>query len=800
MSSSSTRSLAFAILVAAATGLTACGGGSSSSSSGGGGGAASSLEIASQVSVVDTTSGGGTRALNIGLNALKAINPNSLPSGSDYNTDQTKVYVEERSAGAFDIVNEILCSLEQSKYGDMLNSGDYKAQIDKAQCSTSKDDASAAGQSSQNQSSGSSQPDYEFWTLNSSRADASSPHIVKAWIHEEASEHEPEKVIFAKLTITEAVSANNPYGLFTLYFKAHPVIGGVADTSRTMMRGYLKSEEDVNGKVLLKFIADGGFDQNGDGTNDMSFTEKVTLDRAGDGSTGGGTTSVADNGPWGSSSESYTFAFNQNNFLRRDASANETCLNRSAYDETAWRYGMYDTAGARVTRNSGFPLKYTSGATDYHGWIGYWGLWFPDSVTIPNGATVHKMDYSNGQTTSTPYTVLKAGGKLKKHTKKTMTLDEIKGIPLQMFDNNSGTEFRIEWNGTYFMKTGTMNRTTWLWEDLTPQVALDLGALNMTELNMWSQSLGGNVQVKLEGCTWNSGSFSCSANGSTPVIFYLENLVYPTDTIPSTLVCLDNCPDPAAMATSNAYFDTNAYQNQNVAPTDPSLQYKSYTFDTTTMLLKSGTTPVVQSAANINYQWGVNSGPLFEPTNANLNALACSWNTSYTCAWQARSNLDTFYTWETGVNNWNQFTAVSSGGTYLAFEQPLSVKYTRTAGGVTSTYFLQYAGFGELQGIPGKCVDRDSGVDTACGPDTRWIPEFSIPAGTNVIDGSNNTTEYIIKPLEMEQRMQSVAASNCSALTLTSYTLPDLSGYTDPNIGAEPTVTDAPAVIGGVLQ
>lgn len=795
----SKRSLALAILVSAAAGLTGCGGGGSAGSSGGG--AAASLEIASKVSVVDTAPSGGAsvRALNFGA---KAINPASLPTNSDYNKDETRVFVEERSAGAFDIVNEILCSLAQSRYGDMLNAGNYRAQIDMAQCSSGNDDASSAGQSSQNQSSGSSQPDYEYWTLNSSRADDSSPHIVKAWVHEEGHEDEPEKVIYAKLTITEAVSSSNPYGIFTLYFKAHPVVDGTADTSVTMMRGYLKSERDSNGKVLLKFIADGGFDANNDGTNDMSFSEKVTLDRSADGASGGGTTDVSDTGPWGSSSESYTFAFNNTHFLRRDSSSNETCLNRAAYDETAWRYGLYNSSGSRVTRNSGFPIKYTSGGKDYHGWIGYWGLWLPESVSIPNGATVYKMNYSSGQSSSTPYTVLRAGGKLKKHTRKALTLDEIKGVPLQMFDNTAGTEFRVEWTGSAFMKTGTMNRTTWLWEDLSPQQAVDLGALNMTELNMWSQSLGGNVQVKLDGCSWNNmtGKFSCSAASTTGVVIYLENLVYPTDTVPSTLACLDNCPDPAALTGTNPYFDTGSYHNQNVPPTDPSLQYKSYTFNPSTMTLSSSGSPVVLSSANASYQWGINTGPLFEPTSANLSQLACSWDANYTCAWQARSNLDTFYTWETGVNNWNRFTGLSSGGAFLSFQQPLSIKYARSAGGATSTYMLQYAGFGELQGIPGKCVDRDSGADANCGPDTRWIPQFTIPEGTTVLDGSDNATEYIVKPLEKEQRMQSVALSNCSGLTLTPYALPDLSGYVDPNIGPEPTVTDAPAVIGGVLQ
>ena len=46
-----------------------------------------------------------------------------------------------------------------------------------------------------------------------------------------------------------------------------------------------------------------------------------------------------------------------------------------------------------------------------------------------------------------------------------------------------------------------------------------------------------------------------------------------------------------------------------------------------------------------------------------------------------------------------------------------------------------------------------------------------------------------------------VDASNCSALSVTAYALPDLgTEWTDPAIGTEPVVTIAPAVIGGVVQ
>lgn len=774
--------------------------GNSGSNSAGG---ATGLAVAEKVSVVDTSSSSGAsmRGMRIGL---KAISSSSLPANSDYNNDDTTTYVEERSAEAFDIINEILCSFAQTGYTSMMNLGDYKAQIDLSQCSSSNDSASGAGQSSQNQSSGSNQPDYETWTVNSARADAASPHIVKLWIHEQSNGTEPEKLIEAKLTITEAVSATNPYGLFTLNFLSHPASGGNANTSQEMFKGFLKTELDsTTGQVLLKFIVDGGFDTDGNSVNDMTFVQRVTLNRAADGSTGTGSISDYSTGSFGTTSESYNIAFNLSNFRRVDASNTEVCLSRTTFDETAWRYGLYDSAGARVTRNSGFPVKYTSGGTDYYGWIGYWGLWFPNNVTPGNGDTLNKLTYSSTGTTETPYTLFKSSGKLIRHTRKTATLGEIKSIPLQWHDQGTNTEYQVEWNGTNFVKTASLNQSTWLWQNISPQTTLDLTALDWTELNFWSNALGGSVQVKLGSCSYDNGTqkFSCSASDATSLIYYLEDMVYPTETIPATLACFESCPDPANLTAANPFFDTSAYQFQNLQPSDPSLQYAAYTFDSTNMVLKSSGTSVVQSAANSAYSWGIRSGPLFELTSANLSALACDYNSNQTCAWQARSNLTTFYSWETGLNDWNKFTALTSGGTYLTFDPPLPVKYTHTwSGGTTSTFYLEYGGFGELWGIPGKCVDQDTGADTACGPSTRWIPEFSIAEGANMINGVNNTTEYIVKPLEKEQRMSSVAASNCSGLSLSSYTLPVITDFTDPDLEAEPAVSGAPAVIGGVLQ
>jgi hypothetical protein len=200
------------------------------------------------------------------------------------------------------------------------------------------------------------------------------------------------------------------------------------------------------------------------------------------------------------------------------------------------------------------------------------------------------------------------------------------------------------------------------------------------------------------------------------------------------------------------------------------------------------------------------SGPLFENTAENLDLLKCDWDNN-TCSWQARSNLPVYYTWETGSNNWNRLVALRSGGTFLSFDPPLQLGYTHAAAGkyLNAKFYLEYGGFGDLHGIPGKCVDMDTGADADCsqggpGSPIRWVPEFTIPDGSSATDALS--ASYYIKALEKEQRMRAVAASECSSLPVTSYAtqLPGLSDWSDPGIGAEPAVAGAPAVIGGVLQ
>ena len=781
--------------------------------SGGGGGSsavtpapsaeADALVVAEKVSVVDATT---TAPSSNRVSRLFRIfrDADALPATSDYKKDVTNTYVEERSTEGFNTVNEILCMVGQTKYDTMLNRGAYKAQIDSNQCSSSKSDASAAGQSSQNQSSSSSMPRYEMWTVESSRADNDSPQIVKVWIHEDADEYEPAKVIFAKMEITEGKSDTNPYGIFTIHFRGGPA----ADLSQTMFKGTLKSERDADtGKVLLRFIENG---THGPSTESSA----VTLDRAIDGTSGAGSLLMSRTEDQGGTpverGGSFNISYNSAKFLRKDKNTSaEICLSRTSFNESAWRYGVYESDGARVARNSGFPIQ-KGGA---YGWVGYWGLWLPTGVTVNNGDTVNKHDYSTN--TDTPYTVLKAGGKLKKHTRQTMALGDIKNIPLNWGvceGMGSCSNFQVVWSGTSFQTIAQQDTSNYTWTSITP-TPLDLSALNWGELNFYSQSLGGQVRVKLNTdpastdphCLYDSGRYDCSAAGivtnSTPLVFYAEDILYPTDSIPATFACFDNCPNAGAAGvdTTNPFFTPD--------PTTP----RNYTFDTTTMLLKYEGNAVVQNAAIPSQSWGVMTGAMFEPTTANLDLLKCDWDPSQTCGWKAWSELPVFYTWETGLNDWNKFTVLQdAGGTVLKFDPPLQITYIHSQTDSSapdykyngSKFFLEYAGFGNLQGIPGKCVNMDTGLETDCssGGDNsiQWVAAFTIPNGATASDGTNT---YYIKALEKSQRMKQDPAG-CSALSasLVSYTLPTIADWVDPNIGDEPSVTTPPAVIGGILQ
>lgn len=748
------------------------------------------LKVAAKVTVVDAKQPTAATATALVLKAADIQ--------TDFQKDATQVYVDESSAKAFDTVNNILCMIAQSRYDQMLNKGVYAALIDENLCN------GGGGQATQAQQAQSSAPSYKNWTVNSSRTDDGSPQSVKAWIHETQGQDNTPVLISANLQITEASSATNPYGIFSMNFIGNPITAGGVDTSTTLMKGTLSAVRDQTGKVFLKFIEN---DQSAEGQG----SKAATLFKLTDG-TGGG--SIQQTGTEGTGSSN--FAFNDN-FFHRVSDSDDACLNRNAFDQSSSSYGLYDTAGARVNVNSGFPIKIGSNTTAAYGWVGYWGLWLPNNVTVSNGDAVYRQSF-NGTPDTTPYTILKAGGKLMKHQRYTTTLGAIKNIPLSMWLNsgpNGQGNYNVQWNGSAFVITGwmPMNSGNGSWQNLPSPSNLDLSSLQMSELNFWSDGLGqGMITLACTASAPVPGQppvFSCgSASDANQVIYYSQDIVYPGDAAPSTFACLENCPDATKLSQAQP-MKQDVQGMQNVPPTKAA--FDTYTFDASRMVLKDGTNDVIATQTAV--QGGVMSGPLFDPTDPNnITALACDWNATQTCGWQAGSRLNLFYTWQTGSDSWNQLTLLKSAdGSALRFDPPLYVHYTHTQTDTTQSdaryngvqFRLEYDGFGQLQGIPATCISRSTGAVIDCsqsGSDTSWVSDFTINAGETVTAETGGAT-YMVKPLEIDEHMKTSAAANCTSLPATAtYQLPSIGDWTNPNIGSEPSVTAPPAVIGGVLQ
>jgi len=819
--------------------FTACGGG------GGGGGVilggannhGSALVVTSNVSVVSAQTSTDASPVKPQLKGLLiGVIPSNLAATTDYNTDKPNVYVQERTSDAFKTINQILCMMGQTKYDVMLNKGVYTALVDQNLCSTNNADPAAAGQQAQNQSSGANMPAYMTFTVDASRADDNSPQYVRVWVHQPASDNDQAALIYGKAVISEGTSTTNPYGIFTMDFAGHPIVNGVP-AAQASFKGTLEAVRSApSGTVLLKFVS---HDVHPDCGGVQDSTQKVTLDRLPDGTAGAGLIDEVSSGTCGTQNESFAFAYNDADFWRQDVNTLSTaCLSRTKFDQSAWSYGLYNMAGARVTRNSGFPITFTAieDGNTYQGYVGYWGVWVNNNnnnaITLHNNQTVASHDYRNN--TSTDYTIFKAGGKLKKHTRNLLTLADIKNTPLnyweQPMSGGTGTQYQVVWDDTnqVFAKVAEMpqncnNNCTWAQITSNPTPTIDVSHLPQGNLNFWSDSLGGQAYVTLGGCLYTApsgtvpGYTSCTLpDSSTQVVFYKEDLVYPGDsTVPGNLACYDQCLKSSASGINPA---DPYYSNMMSGQTTTT----SYTFDATNLVLMDGIHSVVSTTTGTyqQYQWGFMSGALIDPTPANVSLLACPWNSSQVCGWQAWNVLPTFYTWETGPNDWNRFVGLKSGSNFVNFDAPLQITYVHTQADNTQpdfafngvTFMLQYGGFGQLNGIPSYCVDMDSGSIVDCSQSNgsnsiRWVPQFTIPALqadgslTEVTDSDSNT--YYVKPLEIEQRMLQDADPNaCDTLALTGfggYTLPDMTMFTDPTT-AEPAAPGAPAVIGGVVQ
>ncbi len=744
------------------------------------------------------------------------------PATSAYVTDAQSSYVQDATSDSIGQVNMITCIMHAMRPDALVNQGPYIALIDKNACDSAKSGAATSGASA----SAAQAPDYMTTVVNATRASNSDPMVTKAWIS--LDEEGKSITVNVHISATEAPSAANPYGTFRLDY-----CGTTEGISGCVMNGFMQG-----GNGLLSYYE---VDNNGNG----SQVTALQLTSVGT-TSGSGSLSVQDPG---NGNSAFNFAYNQNYFLRQDSSTASECFNRDATDPqtglSVWQYGLYDaTSGARIDRNSGFPIQFVTGGTTYQGFLGYFGMSLPPaaSAALTSGATVQKVDYNTGSTpVATNYTAVIKGGRLTRYTKKTRTLKDIDQIHFNAFVNSatgsglpdSNAQYDVFWDdasgkfvATIEMQCGQNGCQS---VPLPAPVPVDASFwANFGGVQGWSQSLGGDVFVNLNGV---SGPVDASTSANVVVVYHVQDMVYPDDTTkPSTLYCVSACPTAATLQNYFTQASGNPVQTPYVAATANNQPLAlpdvvTYGLDSDAQLVGGGgsSAPAVFTDANAAQQFpqwqnGVTSGRLF----TNMSDALC--NTNQFCDWAVNS-ADVYYQWQTGPNTWNQFSAVKDGsGNFVHFDAPLDVSFKVPAGAQYGSYagtslILQYNGFGNLSGIPGTCVSPTTNVTVGCNtPDSRYVPQFVIPydpastpqQGIVTTTTTAGTTTYLVKWLQREIRFAQKAPSVCSNAGLqapTNVQLPTQAQLKDPSnsssevyLGTEPTVTGAARVVQGDVK
>ncbi len=699
--------------------------------------------------------------------ALPGATNLNFPPQSDFATDPARVRVWDEAVEPLEIINSILKSIGQTCAPKLVNQGPYIALVEM------EDDSGDSGGTGQ--SAGSESVEYESWTVDSTRASNNSPAHVQVWIAGE-EEYGPGQVIqstiYAHSKITAEPGADDPFGQFALDFA---MVND--DTGKIFQRGTLATAETASGLAGFTFQSDAPVQFGGD----TQINVLTTPDR----STGRARIRTTD---WNTGDAfQYLVAFNEDYFARQRGNQVEL-FDRDRYRKNVWSYNLYwaedgagHTAGERVQLESGFPFTFRSNGATLYGHVGYWGIWSPEAGLPVDGTPILR-DTADGPAS---YTVRRAPGRLIRVQRLDLPLAEMDGESLEWWDWSTGEQYLVGYvhdglDGVGdFFKTAVWNSGSMSWEDLGAPEQLLINAGEW--YGFWSRALGGNVQyvggetaVKVFAQTFVSGDDSIFGGAEALTLYGVTQ-------------CLKAGLTAAEAEAGDVYLPEVAF--------DAAYEFS---FERSTRTLRHGGPRVGLLSGEIPasgpFTWGMRTGPLTTEDPDTLG-LVNAWD-----IW----NLEEYYVYETGANDWNHYAMVlDDTGAAVHFDAPIQFLYTHeTAHDANGDpafngvqLMLDYGGPGMLWGIPHDEIDLDGDLQ----PD-RWLPQFSLADG--VILGPHG--EYVVKAVDSELNMlESLDAMPAALLALLNQaagmTLPNLSAWTNPITDTIPSDLGEPRVVGGVL-
>lgn len=707
----------FCLLLALIVPLAACGGG-------GGGtttadtGTVTALSLPDRIQLTNNEESADSARAAVSLSSLLSRSAGVVRSayndaGTDYANAVKRSWVDDTDA--LDMINTILGVCSETSYGDFVNQGPYIALVRDA-------DESKQSQSGSSATATTTEELMEI-IVDVSRASNSSPMIIKIWLYVNGPDDMP-MLVRGHFTVSQGVSDDYPYGVMEAHFKGNMVGSDGSIGNEIMQMALGVSAED--GNVVLENVDDegvsGGWElhrkvrvvANADVTQGNAYLADQEAQCDQDGCTLPAETISQ-------------IAFNQTYFKETEQGGSPVVYAKDQFQHKVFRYQLFDAlTGAKITRNSGFPIQTADGK---HGYIGYYGLWMNNNTTLENGDTVYNMS-------DTPYTVFRSEGKLTRHTRDSMALGDMNGVELSKYscDMSGCTDLVVAWDSVSqaFATLGYRDQNNGM-------MVYDTTGLPATVVfeeweGAWCEPLKSYLRL---GSLYGGGA--TPGNGST-VYYHTEQTVDPNEAADLTLYTWSftlDMPITQSVVDNAGTDEMNYWAPENMAE-------KTFYFIASEMMLydASETYPVtIPSGVTIpegsNLNWGYHIGPL------TIDQFSAENN------WQAH-NAETYYTWNTGTDDWNQFVSVvDANGDYATFQPPLSFAYTHTTEKDVNNdstfnnkkFRLEYDGFSV--NIPWE-------YDTVTG---QWVPQINIADGT--VMGPNN--EYVIKGIEEALIMDEVA-------------------------------------------